>query len=131
MLASYSIPLGTDLLERVPISSRRNCMRVGLVGLGRMGSALLPHLVRGRTSVTVWNRSTHKCEAAAATGAHVAQTLVEVVEASDIVLSILFDDAAVNQVYLSADGLLAPQCSGRTFVEMSTVKPATVRELAR
>lgn len=106
-------------------------MRVGLVGLGRMGSALVPHLVRGCTSVTVWNRSAGKREAAAATGAHVAQNLAQVVEASDIILSILFNDAAVNGVYLSTNGLLARQCSGRTFVEMSTIKPSTVRELAR
>lgn len=106
-------------------------MRVGLVGLGRMGNALVPNLVRGCTSVTVWNRSANKYHEAAAAGAQVAHSLAEVVQASDIVLSILFDDAAVNEVYLAKDGLLAGQCSGRAFVEMSTIKPGTVRDIAR
>jgi len=96
-----------------------------------MGNALVPHLVRGCTSVTVWNRSANKYEEATSAGAQAAQSLGQVVEASDIVLSILFDDAAVNEVYLGEKGLLAGQCSGRAFVEMSTIKPATVRGIAR
>ena len=106
-------------------------MRVGLVGLGRMGSAIVPHLVRGCTSVTVWNRSADKCEAAISAGAQAAQSLAQIVEACDIVFSILFDDVAVNEVYLAANGLLAQECAGRIFVEMSTIKPGTVREIAR
>lgn len=106
-------------------------MRVGLVGLGRMGSALAPHLVRGCRSVTVWNRSAEKCKSAVSMGAHAAQSPAEVVESSDVVLSILFDDAAVNEVYLAEDGLLARLCAGRIFVEMSTIMPGTVRRIAQ
>lgn len=108
-----------------------NGMRVGLVGLGRMGSALVPHLVRGCRSVVVWNRSADKCAAAAHAGARISGSLREVVDSSDIVLSILFDDAAVTEVYLGPDGLLAHQCAGRVFVEMSTIKPSTIRSIAR
>jgi 3-hydroxyisobutyrate dehydrogenase-like beta-hydroxyacid dehydrogenase len=96
-----------------------------------MGNAIVPHLVRGCTSVTVWNRSANKCGAAASAGARVAQSLAQVVEASDIVLSILLDDAAVTEVYLAGNGLLGEECAGRAFVEMSTIKPETVRAIAR
>lgn len=105
-------------------------MRVGLVGLGRMGSAILPHLVRGCTSVTVWNRTRGKAAEAKAIGARVAQSPQAVVEQSDIILSILYDDAAVEEVYLGPSGLLAGSCADRIFVEMSTIKLNTVQNLA-
>lgn len=106
-------------------------MRVGLVGLGRMGSALAPRLASGCEQLTVWNRTRAKCEDAAAAGAQVAPSLALLVNASDIVLSILFDDAAVIDTYLGTDGLLSQDCTGRVFVEMSTIKPQTIREIAR
>jgi 3-hydroxyisobutyrate dehydrogenase len=105
-------------------------MRVGLVGLGRMGSAIVPHLVAGCASVVVWNRSAQKCAEAADAGATVASSLRDAVEASDVVLSILFDDSAVEAVYLGSEGLLAGRCEGRLFVEMSTIKLNTTRRLA-
>lgn len=106
-------------------------MRVGLVGLGRMGGALVPHLVRGCEALTVWNRSTDKLADAAAAGAHVTQSPAHVTAASEVVLSILLDDAAVLDTYLGVEGLLAGDCSNRIFVEMSTIKPNTVHEIAR
>lgn len=106
-------------------------MRVGLVGLGRMGSALVPHIVRGGHSITVWNRSPDKYMAAAAAGARIAGSLREVVDCSDFVLSVLFDDDAVTEVYLGSDGLLARECAGRVFVEMSTIKPSTIHKIAQ
>lgn len=105
-------------------------MRVGLVGLGRMGRAVLPHLVRGCSSVTVWNRSGEQAVSAAAAGALAARSLEEVVSASEIILSILLDDRAVEDVYLGPGGLLAAECQGRVFVEMSTIGPDTVRKVA-
>lgn len=105
-------------------------MRVGLVGLGRMGSAIVAHLTSGCRSVVVWNRSLDKCAAAAIAGASIAGSLRELVSASDIVLSSLFDDEAVREVYLGPDGLLSQDCEGRVFVEMSTITPDTIRLIA-
>jgi len=105
-------------------------MRVGLVGMGRMGSAILPHLVRGCSSVTVWNRTRGKITEAEAIGARAAVSPRALVQQSDIILSILYDDAAVEQVYLGPSGLLEDGCGGRIFVEMSTIRPDTVHNLA-
>lgn len=106
-------------------------MQVGLAGLGRMGAALVPHLRRGSRTLTVWNRTAAKCADAASSGAHVAQSPAKLTDASEIVLSILLDDAAVLDTYLGVEGLLAGDCSGRIFVEMSTIKPDTIHEIAR
>lgn len=108
----------------------RELPRIGLVGLGRMGAAIAPRLVQGCSQLTVWNRSAEKCPALSALGAHVARSPREVSESSDIILSILFDDEAVSQVYLGADGLLSAECAGRVFVEMSTIAPTTTRKIA-
>ena len=109
----------------------QNCKlpRLGLVGLGRMGAAIAPRLVRGCSQLTVWNRSIEKCAALSAPGARVAQSPREV-SVLDIILSILFDDEAVNQVFLGPNGLLSAPCAGRVFVEMSTIAPATTRKIA-
>jgi 3-hydroxyisobutyrate dehydrogenase-like beta-hydroxyacid dehydrogenase len=95
-----------------------------------MGAAIAPRLVRGCSQLTVWNRSIEKCAALSALGARVAQSPREVSENSDIILSILFDDEAVNQVFLGPSGLLSAPCAGRVFVEMSTIAPATTRRIA-
>ncbi|CAM5464468.1 2-hydroxy-3-oxopropionate reductase OS=Afipia felis OX=1035 GN=glxR PE=3 SV=1 [Afipia felis] len=103
--------------------------RVGLIGLGRVGGALLPHLVAGSSAVTVWNRSDQSA-VIEASGAKVARSAAAVVEQSDIILSVLFDDAAVEQVYFGESGLLAGDCAKRVFVEMSTIGVETSQRLA-
>lgn len=105
-------------------------MRLGLVGLGRMGGAILPHLVRGTQSVAVWNRTNSKLVEAEAIGAKIAPSPRDLVEHSDIILSILYDDAAVEEVYRGPEGLLSGDCSDRLFIEMSTIQIETVRKLA-
>lgn len=105
-------------------------MRVGLIGMGRMGSAILPHLVRGCTSVTVWNRTYGKAADATAIGARIAKSPRGVVEQSDVIFSILYDDAAVERVYFGPSGLLEDSCADRIFVEMSTIRLDTVQKLA-
>lgn len=94
-----------------------------------MGGALLPHLVGGSAAVTVWNRSDQSA-VIEASGAKVARSATAVVEQSDIILSVLFDDAAVEEVYFGESGLLAGDCDKRVFVEMSTIGVETSQRLA-
>src|SRR5690349_13175163 len=103
-------------------------MRVGLVGLGRMGRAILPHLITGCASVTVWNRSHEKLAAAKTLSVKVAESPQALVGMCDIVLSILYDDAAVEQVYMGSSGLLSGDCAGRLFIEMSTIRLDTIQK---
>lgn len=99
-------------------------MKIGFAGLGRMGGVMAPRLVAAGFDVTVWNRSLDK--ARAVQGAAVAQTPAALAEASDIVLSILADDAAAAQVF---GGFLAAPVAGKLFVEMSTLRPETSLDL--
>ncbi len=104
--------------------------KVGFVGLGKMGAAMAPRLLEAGHSLTVWNRSVASTQALASAGATVANRPAEVAEASDVVISMLSDDAAVMAVFTSPGGLISNAVTGKLFIEMSTLKPATVRDLA-
>jgi 3-hydroxyisobutyrate dehydrogenase-like beta-hydroxyacid dehydrogenase len=103
--------------------------RIGLIGLGRMGQALAGRLLAAGFSLTVHNRTRAKAEALVAAGAAWAETPAELASRSDIALSILTDDRAVEQIYLGEGGLLAGEAAGKLFVEMSTIRTATIKGL--
>ncbi len=101
-------------------------MRVGIAGFGKMGAAMAARLAETGHDVVVWNRSRDR---AAASGFAVADTPHALAEQSEVVMSSLFDAAAVEAVYRGADGLLGA-ATGKLFVEMSTVRPETEVALA-
>jgi 3-hydroxyisobutyrate dehydrogenase len=101
-------------------------MRIGVAGLGKMGASIAARLQETGESVTVWNRSRVKAEAS---GLPVAESPRELVERADVVISSLFDSAALRAVYHGTDGLLMG-AQGKLFIEMSTVRPETQQALA-
>ena len=105
-------------------------MKIGVCGLGNMGSALAQRLMDVGYELTVWNRTRSKADALVRNGATQADTPKELVSRSDVIVVMLLDDSAVNNLYGDTDGLLAGDLSSKTIIEMSTVKPATIVELA-
>ena len=105
-------------------------MKIGIAGTGRMGAAIAQRLLGLGHEVTVWNRTAEKTRPLAAAGAKVAATPSRLASASETVVTILTDAAAIAAAYDSGDGLLSGDVSGRLFVEMSTVRPETERALA-
>lgn len=106
-------------------------MNIGLLGTGRMGSAIAERLLDSGHALTVWNRSVAKTKVLADRGARCAATPAAVVEASEIVLSILTDAPAIEAAYAGDGGALGGPVEGRLFIEMSTVRPATEVALAQ
>lgn len=100
-------------------------MKIGIAGTGRMGGSIAARLIEVGHDVTVWNRSADKTKPLAAAGASVAATPAELAAAVEVVITILTDTAAVERVYSGADGLLSVDVTGKLFIEMSTVPPAT------
>lgn len=101
-------------------------MRVGVAGLGRMGAAMAARLKEAGADVVVWNRTRERAEA---TGLPIAETPKALAEQVETVVSMLFDDAAVMQVYRGASGLVEA-ARGKMFIEMSTVRPMVHERLA-
>ncbi|HUF93023.1 MAG TPA: NAD(P)-dependent oxidoreductase [Candidatus Limnocylindria bacterium] len=103
---------------------------LGFVGLGAMGSRMAARLLAAGYPVVGYNRTTHKAAALVEAGLTLAPSPRAVAEASDTVFSMVTDDAALRAVALGPEGIVAGLAPGATFVEMSTVSPALVRELA-
>jgi 3-hydroxyisobutyrate dehydrogenase len=95
-----------------------------------MGAAIAQRLLGLGHEVTVWNRTAEKTRPLAAAGARVASTPSQLAAASEIVVTIVTDAAAIAAAYQGKDGLLAGEVSGKLFIEMSTVRPETERALA-
>ena len=98
-------------------------MKIGIAGTGRMGTAIARRLLEKGNDVRVWNRTVDNAHDARAAGARWTPTLGELANDSEIVITFLLDDAAIERVYLGADGLLVDRVKGRLFVDMSTVSP--------
>ena len=88
-----------------------------------MGSAIAQRLASLGHEMMVWNRTPDK---ARSLGLPVAGSLKELAERSELVISILTDAKAVEQVY---DEMLKGGVKGRLFIEMSTVRPEVQKKL--
>jgi 3-hydroxyisobutyrate dehydrogenase len=95
-----------------------------------MGAAIAHRLIETGNQVTVWNRSAEKSLPLVGAGAAVVTSPAELASAVEIVITILFDEAAIEQVYGSPSGLLAGDVEGKLFIEMSTVPPQVETVLA-
>jgi 3-hydroxyisobutyrate dehydrogenase len=105
-------------------------MQIGIAGLGKMGSAIAQRLIEVGHDLTVWNRSPEKARPLANAGAKVATNPADVARNAQTVITILSDAAAIDAVYGGPAGLLAGDVTGKLFIEMSTVAPATETALA-
>jgi 3-hydroxyisobutyrate dehydrogenase len=105
-------------------------MKIGVAGLGRMGSAIAKRLIEVGHDVTVWNRNPDKASPLADTGAKTAASPSELATAAEAIVTILTDAAAIDSVYNGKNGLLSGSITGKLFIEMSTVQPQTEVVLA-
>lgn len=109
-------------------------MDIGVVGLGKMGSALARRLLSQGASVVVWNRTRGPVDALIADGAAAAEDLSTMWQSVSTICTFLADDAAVWEVLLGAGGLLSTGGQDRTLVDLSTISPgisASVADVAR
>jgi len=104
-------------------------MNIAFLGLGKMGSSMARRLLLAGHQLTVWNRSPGPADSLAAQGATIAATPAAAAQAADIVLSMLFDDAANEQVLLGPNGVLSAMRSGALHVSHSTISVALSERL--
>lgn len=104
-------------------------MRVGVIGMGALGSALAENLHAAELRLLVWNRTRGKCEALASRGVEVAGSVADVAEKCDVIISCLTGDDSVEN--LNAQMLASASVSPRVHVSMSTISPGTARRIAR
>lgn len=105
-------------------------MKVGFIGLGRMGSAMAANLVKAGHHVTVFNRSPEKRRKLVELGAHEAARIADACQ-GEAVITMLADDAAASSVTLGDGGIIASLPTGGLHVSMSTISVGLAKELAR
>jgi 3-hydroxyisobutyrate dehydrogenase-like beta-hydroxyacid dehydrogenase len=104
--------------------------RIGFIGLGSMGFPIARNLFKAGYDLHVYNRDPRKAETLVADGVRQGLHPSEVTETGGIVMTMVSDDAALEQVTLGPDGLLEHLGPGGIHISLSTVSPALARHLA-
>ena len=103
---------------------------LGFIGLGSMGSRIAARLLSKGHAVTGYNRTRAKAEWLIARGLGWAGSPRAVAQSADLIFTMVTDSAALEAIAVGPEGVLEGLSAGKTFVEMSTVSPATTRSLA-
>jgi 3-hydroxyisobutyrate dehydrogenase-like beta-hydroxyacid dehydrogenase len=105
-------------------------MRVSILGMGNMGRAFAARAIETGHQTTVWNRTPGRVATLVANGALEADTATAAAVGADAILVVLADDAAVLEVCLGDEGVLASLEPDAVIANVSTVSPETARRLA-
>ena len=105
-------------------------MRIGFLGLGKMGTSMAFRLLAAGHELSVWNRTEGRTEPLAREGAIVAATPAEAELGADAVITMLFDDAAHEEVLFGPNGLLDALTPGALHIACSTISVALSERLA-
>ena len=103
-------------------------MKVGIVGLGRMGAAMAERLRQEGFEVSGWDRNSRTAQGAA--WLQIAAGAADVAARADVVISSITDDHGVRGIFSGPQGFFETDIKGKLFIEMSTLQPMTARELA-
>jgi 3-hydroxyisobutyrate dehydrogenase-like beta-hydroxyacid dehydrogenase len=104
-------------------------MKVGFVGLGRMGQGMARRLLDAGHTLTVFDQFAAQATALGAAGAHVAASVAELAARSDVVVTMLVEDATIAQVALGPGGIKDSLAKGAIHLVMGTHGVAVVRQL--
>ena len=96
-------------------------MKIGFLGLGKMGTPMAQRLLAAGHEVTVWNRTRERAEALAADGARIAATPAEAAQAGHVLMTMLFDDAAHEEVFFGPEPSLDQLAPGALHISLSTI----------
>ncbi len=105
-------------------------MRIGFLGLGNMGAPIAANLARAGHDVSIWNRTIDKARSLVEAGATLVANPKAVASRSDVVFTMLADDAALDSVLGGEHGAIAGLKAGALHVSMSTIAVATADRIA-
>jgi len=105
-------------------------MKHGFIGLGNLGTPIAENLLRNTKQLFIYNRTADKAKPLIEQGAVLCKSVKELASLCDIVFSIVSDDAALKQITTGNEGIAANLKAGGIHVCISTILPATAKELA-
>ncbi len=98
--------------------------KLGLIGLGYMGSRMAQRLLTAGYPLTIYNRTKEKVQTLEQLGAQVADTPRDLATHCEVVLVSVTDDAALERVMFGQEGALAGLHDGSVIIDLSTVAPS-------
>ena len=104
-------------------------MKIGFLGLGNMGTPMALRLLAGGHELSVWNRSEERTKPLIHEGAIAAATPAEAELGADAVITMLFDDAAYEEVLFGANGVADALSPGGLHISCSTISVALSERL--
>jgi 3-hydroxyisobutyrate dehydrogenase-like beta-hydroxyacid dehydrogenase len=105
-------------------------MKIAFIGLGQMGSPMAHNLLRAGHDVTLFNRSREKAQALASEGGRVADSIAAACRDAEVVMTMLADDHATEEVVFSNNGILGALKKGSIHISHSTISTSMARRLA-
>ena len=105
-------------------------LRIGFIGLGKMGSGIARNIQEAGFALTVYNRTASKTRPFVDTGASAVASPREAAEAADVVVTCLMGDESVLSVLSGNEGILAGLRPGAIHVGASTISPACATRVA-
>lgn len=105
-------------------------LRIGWIGLGKMGIPMVQNLINAGYPLGIYNKTKGKATKWADQDVKELSSPANLLIDSDVVILMVSDDAAINEIFTHNDGLLSPNTSGKIIINMSTVSPAISKEMA-
>src|SRR3984957_7798164 len=103
---------------------------VGLIGLGLMGKPMGRNLLKAGFPLVVWNRTTARAEDLVSEGAKLAANPRETAAAVDVLISIVSDPPALEEVLWGAQGVMEGLRRGSSYMDSSTISPELARRMS-
>jgi 3-hydroxyisobutyrate dehydrogenase-like beta-hydroxyacid dehydrogenase len=103
---------------------------IGFIGLGLMGKPMAGNLLKAGFPVVVWNRSAGKADELMEQGARRGANPRETAAQADVLITIVSDPPALEQVLWGADGALGALRRGSAYIDSSTISPDLARKVA-
>jgi 3-hydroxyisobutyrate dehydrogenase-like beta-hydroxyacid dehydrogenase len=104
-------------------------MNLAFIGLGKMGMGMARNLLRAGHTLAVYNRSREKAKALAGEGARVADSPADACRDAEVVMTMVADDHAVEDVVLGDHGIASAMKKHGIHLSHSTISTALARRL--
>lgn len=106
-------------------------MKVGIIGLGRMGQGIAGRVVGAGHDLLVYNRTAEKAAALGKAGAKIVKSIAAACEGREVVITMLAHDEALEEVTLGPGGLLKSMSKGAIHVAMGTHSVTMTRAMSQ
>jgi 2-hydroxy-3-oxopropionate reductase len=103
---------------------------VGLIGLGLMGKPMANNLLKSGFPLVVWNRTAARAQDLVNEGAKLGESPRETAKLADVLITIVSDPPALDEVLWGANGAMEGLRRGSVYIDSSTISPDLARRAA-